>query len=106
MVKKAATKKRRMLVKEKKALMDTLLMYEQEKQKMYETQKRLWAREERLEEKRKKTCKQLADGICNNKEDYKTPLYYKGKYFQLGAERNYYPNETEYTVDIKDVKKL
>jgi len=106
MVNKAATKKRRMLVREKKALMDTLLVYDQEKQKIYETQKRLWANGERLEKKRNEVCKQLADGIYNNKEDYKTPLYYKGKYFQLVADSFHSGVKTKYSVDIKDVKKL
>lgn len=93
-----------MLVREKKELMDTLLSYEAEQVKINDAQARLWRREERLVDKRTKTCNQLARGMQINKEAIGTPIVYKGKYFKMEEPSGW--NGGDYKVYIRSVKKL
>lgn len=103
---KKKTKKQHMSVKEKKTLLDQLLVCEEEQSKIDVGQQRIYRRGEALEKKRGKICQILGEGIALNcKEKIKTPLFYKSNCFQLSSDWNssrYY----EYSVTIKKVKKL
>jgi len=95
-------KKRRMTLKQKRELMDLLIDFDKQQQKIIQSYERLERRENKLEKRRNEIAAQLADGLKIN--SISNPIVYKGRAFNFkdcgwGANR-------EYSVTIKQVKKL
>ncbi len=100
---KKQTKNSSMSIKEKKALMDTLLVYEEQKKKLSDAQEKLWRRGELLDTKHNKVLEKLTKGMLNNKEKLKIPIFYKGKSFQISSN---WAGDSDFAVEIKEIKKI
>jgi len=105
-VKKLPVKKRlvpKFLVKDKKALLDQLVTYEEERRKIDDAQNKLWRRMDNLNKKRQNTVDLLCDGIRSNKEDEEDPILYKNKSFQLERNGGY---DEKWYITIKPMRKI
>lgn len=102
---KKPTVKKRMLVKEKKELLDELIVCEEEAEKINKAMRRVNERRQKLVAKNDKICKKLAEGLFLNKENIDTPILYKGRSFKLEEKLDWYP-AGEFNVTIEKVKKL
>jgi len=74
---------KKFLVRDKRALLDTLIALDEEQERINTASQRLSDREEKLRTRRRRVATRLANGLYSRKESVSTPILVGNKVVQL-----------------------